>query len=235
MIRAVVRPVRRRAEPDVPIQFCRQRRRLFRPGAPLRTPAFVSPRIVRQAAPGIHLAHLADGAVPDPFTNRPQVIRRVALDAHLRHQPQLLRRLGQQAGFIYIVRERFLAIDMFAGLHGGHGNQCVRVIRRGDKHRLNVFLLVEHLAVVRVKLRVGVFLERMSRVIVVHITECHDVLRLEGLQIRSAHPTDADAGDVDFLARRGLTCATQHVPGENGDRRSHRSRRQKATAIHASG
>ena len=122
----------------------------------------------------------------------------MALDAHLRHQPQLLRRLGQQAGFIYIVRERFLAIDMFAGLHGGHGNQCVRVIRRGDKHRLNVFLLVEHLAVVRVKLRVGVFLERMS-------------------------------------ARRGLTCATQHVPGENGDRRSHRSRRQKATAIHASG
>jgi hypothetical protein len=133
------------------------------------------------------------------------------------------------------VREWFLAIDMFAGLHGGHGNQGVRVVWRGDKHRLDVFLLVEHLAIVRVKLRVGVFLERVGRVIVIHVTECHNVLRLKRLQVRSAHPAHANAGDVNFLARRSLACSAQHVPGEKGDRRSHRSRRQKATAIHAAG
>jgi hypothetical protein len=73
----------------------------------------------------------------------------------------------------------------------------------------------------------------MGRVIVVHVTKRHDVLRRKGLQIRSAHAAYADAGDVDFLARRSLTSPAQHVPGENGDRRSHHGCGQKPTAIHA--
>ena len=58
----------------------------------------------------------------------------MSLDAHLCDDADFLRGLGEHAGFVDVMRERFLAKDMLAGLHRGHADHCVGVIGRGDEH-----------------------------------------------------------------------------------------------------
>ncbi|MCX6894377.1 MAG: hypothetical protein NTZ16_02480 [Verrucomicrobia bacterium] len=87
MIGRMVGTFRRRAEPQVPVQFVRQRLNVFGTTAaatPFGTPARVTPRVIGKTAPGIHLAHLADCARRNPFTDEPGAFAAVALDSHLR-------------------------------------------------------------------------------------------------------------------------------------------------------
>ncbi|MCX6894378.1 MAG: hypothetical protein NTZ16_02485 [Verrucomicrobia bacterium] len=100
--------------------------------------------------------------------------------------------------------ERLLAIDVFAGADCRHGNHRVRVVRRGDHHGVNVLLLLQHLAVVGVKLRLGITRDDRRGVGGVNVAQGHDVFTFEIAQVVFAHPADADAGDVQLLARRFL-------------------------------
>ena len=135
----VVRPLRRRPEPAVVVQFGRRvgvRDRLLRPVDPVRA---------GDADP--HLVDLAQPAGPDYSHARrnrssdrcwlPVWTIRLFLPGRLDHRPPL----GDDQ------RQRLLAVHVLAGVAGVDRHQGVPVVRDGDDHRVHV-LAVEHLAVV---------------------------------------------------------------------------------------
>ena len=82
------------------------------------------------------------------------LVVRVALVAHLRDDRLLLGRLLLQVPrFVDRPAERLLDVDVLAGIHRVRGDDGVHVIRRGDDDRVEVLLLLEHLAVVAVLLQ----------------------------------------------------------------------------------
>ena len=163
MVGPMVRPHGRRADPQVPVQRCGNGRRFLGPVRPRAAPAGMAPGIIGKAAPGIDFADLADQARGDPLADQPVAFHAVALDAHLRGHLVLLGRLGELAGFIDRVRQRFLAVDVLAGLDGRHGDHGMRMIGRGDHHAVDVLLLLQHQAIVFVGLRLGILLEGRVR------------------------------------------------------------------------
>ena len=94
----------------------------------------------------MHLAHRPDGAVGEPFVDEPVAFERHALVAHLGGDLGRARRLCHGPRLIDRARQGLLAIDVLAVLDGRDGDDGVVVIRRGDHHRINALLLVEHLA-----------------------------------------------------------------------------------------
>ena len=88
----VVRPLRRRAEPDVPVESRRDRRRVGRPRDALRPPAGGAVR------PDVQLRDVADRAGADHLHGPARALEGVALRAHLRRdaraRPATLRHLA---------------------------------------------------------------------------------------------------------------------------------------------
>lgn len=98
-------------------------------------------------APGMHFFDLADDAIADELNGHAIMADRVDLDAHLGDQPFFMRELGKRARFVEIVRERFLAINMFAELHRAHSGRRVHVVGQRNIHGIDVFaLFIEELA-----------------------------------------------------------------------------------------
>jgi len=144
-------------EPQVPIETCRHRHALLGTVAQRRTPPTVAVRRIGKPAPGIDLAHRADGAGPDPLADQAQAFRGMPLNTHLGDHARLLGRLGQHARLVDVMGQRLLAEDMLAGLHRRHRDHRVSVVGRGDEHRVDVLLFFQHDTVVLVNrcLRVG--------------------------------------------------------------------------------
>ncbi len=174
--------------------------------------------------------HVPDRAVLDPFADQPELLAGVALVAHLGLHLVLAGGLGQHAGLPHGARQRLLNVDVLAPLHGGHRNHGVQVVRRGDDHRVDVLLLVEHLAEIRPLLRVGILLEDGGRVLGVHVAQGHDVLARALGDVVLPHAADADAGDVQLLARGRVARAAQDVPGHNRECRHGRRRADELAA-----
>ena len=65
--------------------------------------------------------------------------RGLAMIAQLRGDTGLPRRLGHQPGFMDRPGERLLAIDVFAQLERGHGDDGMRMVGRGHHHRVDLF------------------------------------------------------------------------------------------------
>ena len=81
----------------------------------------------------------------------PRLVARVALIAHLRDDLRILLRLpGQVTGFLDRPAERLLDVDVLAQVHCCRRDRRVHVVRCRDDHRVDVFLLLEHLAIVAV-------------------------------------------------------------------------------------
>ena len=149
---------------------------------------------------GVHAAHLADLAVPDPFADLAHAFGRCALVAHLRGHLVLVGQLGQQARLVDGVGQRFFAIYVLAGGDGVGGDDGVRVVRRSDHHGIGrLEHLVVHLAVVVELLGRRITFENVVGVFPVDIAQADDVLALQALQHRSAASADADAQDVEFV------------------------------------
>ena len=174
----------------------------------------MTPRIIGEVAPGVHFTNFTDSAIPERLANQPDAFAGVALVAHLSGDLVLVGGGREGAGFGDVVGERFLAINMFAGLHGGHGNHRMRMIRRCDNDRVDVFLFVQHLAVIRPDPGVGIFLERVGGIIMVHIAQCDDVLRPQVFQVAAPHAAHADARNVQLLAGSSPFGA-QHMAGQD--------------------
>jgi len=72
----------------------------------------------------------ADHAGLDQFGATPGTVAGLALVAHLRFHPFLLRQRGQGARFPDAVGERLSAVDMFARLHRRAGRMEMVMVRR---------------------------------------------------------------------------------------------------------
>ena len=77
--------------------------------------------------------------------------------------------------------------------------ECVRVLASADDHGIEVPIVVEQPTEIAVLLRVGNLRANSIHRRFHDIADRNDVLILERRQMRSASPTDADAGDIQFL------------------------------------
>ncbi len=209
-------------------------------------------------------AHVADGAGPDVFDGGARVVQGMPLVAHLRGNLGVFGAARELASFFDRPADRLLHIDMLAQSHGGQGNRCVHVVRRGDHDGVDVLLVLEHIAIVLIALRsrqmvgleldhgieprlrlyaiephgrlsrarrwrrlidaraqvldVGVEpIERLAGIAPVHVAQRHDVLAGEVDQVIAAHAADANAGDVQRVARRSES-TPEDAPWHDGKR-----------------
>jgi len=63
----------------------------------------------------------------------------VNLNSHLRNERTIMRKLRHSADFMQVVRQGFLAVNVFAQLHRAHGNRRMHVIGCRDINRINIF------------------------------------------------------------------------------------------------
>ena len=111
------------------------------------------PEAERPVRPDVHFADLAERSALDVFNPPPRVVGRVTLVAHLRHDFGIvLRLLREVPRLVHRPAERLLDVDVLAETHRCRGDDGVHVIGRRDDHRVDVLLLLEHLAIVAVLL-----------------------------------------------------------------------------------
>ena len=116
------------------------------------------------------------------------------------------------------VRQRLLDINVLAGLHGGHADHRVAVIRRGDDDGVNVLLFVEHFAVIAIFYGPRIKRGDLGRALAgIHIAQGHDVLVHRAfLDVIPAHAADADGGDVELAAGWRLAARAEDITGDDG-------------------
>jgi len=145
----------------------------------------------------------------------------LSLVAHLCGDFGVARGFGDHTSFVDVVCEGFFAVDVFAELDRGHGDDGVLVVGCGDDDGVDVFLFVEHLAVVAVALGVGVGVVDACGVGVVDVAEGDDVFAGALADIACASAADADAGDVEFfVGGYGAACGGE-FGGAHGSGGSH--------------
>ena len=80
------------------------------------------------------------------------------------------------------------------------------MVGRGDEHGVDILAhLVEHLAVVPVALGVRVAVESILGIFPVDVAQGHDIFGLHVLEVGGAHAAASDGGDIEFVARGGMT------------------------------
>ena len=89
----------------------------------------------------------------------------VPLVAHLGGDLVFAGGLGEQPGLVDAMGERLLHVDVLAALDGRQGDHGMRVIGRGHDHGVDVLLLVEHDAEIRVTLGPRILGEGLGGVI----------------------------------------------------------------------
>jgi hypothetical protein len=135
--------------------------------------------------------------------------------ADLEDAPVPFLRLGHRAAFRDEAGHGLFAEHVFAGFHGGDGNERVPMWRRGDGDQVNI-LALQHAAEVGVS---G---------LVVGAVEPADVAtgQLDGVQAlhlvvgAGAASAAADEGAAEGFAGGRLASAAQDVPGHEGERRA---------------
>ncbi len=105
---------------------------------------------IRTARPILDLTHGADCAVPNPLTELACGLRGLIGDGDLSGHTGLAGNFGDAPRFIDGVGQRLLTEDVFAFLHCRCGYGCVQVIGRADDDGVEILLLFEKLAEVRV-------------------------------------------------------------------------------------
>ncbi len=110
------------------------------------------PEAERTVGPDVDFADFADGAGPDVFDGGAGFVEGVALVAHLRGDFGFFGAAGEVAGFFDTPGERLLHVDVLAEIHGGGGDGGVHVVGSGDDDGVDVFLVLEHVAVIFVAL-----------------------------------------------------------------------------------
>src|SRR5437016_4065992 len=137
-VSVVERTFRRRAEPQVPIQT-------FWHGFGFLW-AFETLRPERTVRPVHDFAHRPDGAVPNPFTEQAGGFRRLVTNCDLSCHASFASDFGKAPRLIDRVRQRLLAKDVFALLHGRRGDGRMQVVGGAHNHGVEVLLLLKQLA-----------------------------------------------------------------------------------------
>jgi len=83
--------------------------------------------------------HLADPSVPDQLARPANNTKRARVRPDLKDRPVLPNGIAHRAALANCKGKGLFAIDVFAGLGSlNHGNG-VPMVRRGDKHCVNIF------------------------------------------------------------------------------------------------
>ena len=190
-----VGPLGRGPEPEVPVEVLGHGRRGRRPQDALRPGRVHDPRV--------HFGDGADDAGAQQLDRRAASIRGVALVAHLGRDLRLRRRLCQKVRLVDRMAEGLLAVDVFPHLHRHHRRRGMDVVGGADHDRIDILLILEHPAEVRVPAGAGMDLRRLVQVPGVDVAERDDVLARDAFQVRRAAPGNADAGDVQCVVGGG--------------------------------
>ena len=154
----------------------------------------------------VGLGHVAEASLPDPLAQQSQALAGVALVAHLSGDLLRLGELAQLAGLVNIVAQRLLAVDGQPGVEGADAGGKVTVIGRGDPNGVEMFLLIEELAVVAIDLRVGEpaldVLDRVGSVVEIHVGRRDNLLAGGHAHALATHAADADECKPDLLIGR---------------------------------
>ena len=156
-----------------------------------------------------------------------------ALRAGLKHAAGSLDRVGQ----LLAERDRqpawLLAVDVFAGLRGGHRGGGVPAVAGGDDHGVDVLAGQQFAEVAEqpaILVAVVLIDERLAGLAAagLHVGDRHalDIGQAEHrAQVVRAARTDPDHSERDLLARGDCTVAAQRVGGNNPGERHRRGRR----------
>ena len=110
--------------------------------------------------------------------------------------------IGQYARLEDGVRQRLLAIDMFAKSHGHRRRRGVGVIGSGDRHRVDVFaFLLQHLTKVGVLGCLRMAVEHVRRLAGIHVTKRHDVLAFAAVDVDLSFAAGTDRCDIEPFVR----------------------------------
>ena len=102
---------------------------------------------------------------------------------------------------------------MLAAPDGFHRGEGMVMVRRGDDHPVNLFDFIEHLPVVGELARARVLFEGVGRVVLVNITQRHNVLILQFVEITGPLASDADAGQVELSPGAAAPRRPETEPG----------------------
>ncbi len=149
----------------------------------------------------MHLANLSDQPGGDPFGDLPDSFAGVALIAHLRNDFIFPGSFGERAGFEHGMGDRLLNVNMLTRPHAFHGDISVGVVWRSNDDRIDVFLLLQHLAEVGKERGFGLCLDRADAALQIQVAEGDDVFVGRVAHIASTDAAEADGGDVQFLVR----------------------------------
>src|SRR5262245_32062812 len=138
----MVRPERRRAQPQVPFKTCRDWLRRCRP--------FNTLRPKRSGRPIVDFAHRPNCTGPDPFTEQASRLGCLIANGDLCCDAGLSRDLGYTPGLGDRMSQWLLAEYVLALFHRRDRNYRVRVIRCANDYRIQVSLFLEQFPIVYV-------------------------------------------------------------------------------------
>ena len=157
----------------------------------LQTPGSTNPHVT--------FRHLADRAGLNQLDHAAIVIAGVNLSAHLSGHVGSCRSFPNYACFVHTVGQRFFTVHMLAELQGGQCGKCVRVFAGADDDRIKFSGAIEDAAEVGVRASLSMGVCRPSQIAFVHITQCSDVFRRNGLQIATSASAAADDGNPQLI------------------------------------
>ena len=119
-----------------------------------------------------------------------------------------MRQIAQVACLENCLRQRLLAIDVFAQPHRAGFGDGVEMIRRGNVHGVNAPAdLVKHGAKIPVKFRLRIFPELIGAMRAVHVAQGDDVLAVAAIRVAGALAAGTDDGNVQLAVQ--VLCAQQ--------------------------
>ncbi len=246
MVGLVVGHLRGWAQEEVPVDRIGDGHRAFWTRDALRPPAG------RAVGPGVNLVHRADGPVPHPLNRATPVRMGVPLIAHLGYDVHRVGRFHQRPCLPDGSGQRLLDVDVQSALHRLLRGDGVEVVRGRDDDPVDfVFQVVEHAAVVGVALGLLVRLvqgpepvrhvavavaQRLVDVVEVDVADGDDVLARHRVHVTGAPSPDADARDVEGVARGLVAGAAQNGAGHHTEARGGQGRSfQKRASVHRVG
>ena len=196
MIDAVfVRTHRRRAAPEIPVHSVRHR---ILAG---RAHAAIGPAVSR--VPDVHVGYLPKQPGLNQFDAPAKIRRGAALVAGLGDDARRAGQFPQRTRLGDRVSQRLFAVHVPAGLHCRRADRRVPVVRRGDHHGVDRFLLLEQFTVVGIGFDIpGLGLVPVlgtSDLVGINVTKRHDVVpELQSVvDVALYLATHADESDVE--------------------------------------
>ena len=161
------------------------------------------------AAPCVDFLDLSDHAILNDLNCAAVEDMGVDLDSHLGDEAFFFGIILDLAALVDVVGEGFLAVDMFAELHGGHGHGGVKVVWGGDVDAVNVAaFFVEHFPPVCVNFGFGEALLKLFAAPWIKFGTGDEVYIFgggNGGEVSHCHASTSEAGVSKGLAGRVLS------------------------------